>query len=279
MGIQMNNYNDSLIQEFLKSTSDVDPRTPEEIAQGTIPASDQDRRAEAAWSALQAKKLTDQSVRPTTIRLEKPAWHKTSQGRLRFGSRLAATILIACSLVLFGRFTAWRNWQFFKVHDLVVQKDDGHPDQRLAPGVIRDNFSAEEGKQFDGGELSIANPQFTLLWDSTVDLDLHVIEPGGKDIYSESPVSDVADAGMDVSNSEGYGPENIGFVKNKNKFNSKTKEPKYYRWFVRYVDSPDGRNIRTRWKVRVKYNGNSEVFSGRLDHIGSQSNEMILKIE
>jgi hypothetical protein len=56
------------LNEFLKSTSDVDPRTPEEIAQGTIPASDQDRRAEAAWKNLLIKK----SKPPSTHDPERP---------------------------------------------------------------------------------------------------------------------------------------------------------------------------------------------------------------
>src|SRR4051812_26523997 len=45
----------------------------------------------------------------------------------------------------------------------------------------------EGGELIRGVEVKVGDPQFTLLWDSEVDLDLHVVEPGGKEIYWESP--------------------------------------------------------------------------------------------
>ena len=66
-------------------------------------------------------------------------------------------------------------------------------------GVPNLNPGAGEGDGFglaqfgDGGEVirgvavKVGDPQFTLLWDSDADLDLHVIEPGGKEIYWEDP--------------------------------------------------------------------------------------------
>ena len=63
-----------------------------------------------------------------------------------------------------------------------------------------DNPGAGDGDGFglarfgDGGELirgvavKVGDPQFTLIWNTDgVDLDLHVIEPGGKEIYWEEP--------------------------------------------------------------------------------------------
>ena len=66
-------------------------------------------------------------------------------------------------------------------------------------GAANDNPGAGEGDGFglarfgEGGELvrgvavKIGDPEFTLIWDTDADLDLHVIEPGGKEIYWEEP--------------------------------------------------------------------------------------------
>ena len=67
-------------------------------------------------------------------------------------------------------------------------------------GTPNDNPGAGDGDGFglarfgEGGELvrgvavKVGDPQFTLIWNTDgVDLDLHVIEPGGKEIYWEEP--------------------------------------------------------------------------------------------
>ena len=67
-------------------------------------------------------------------------------------------------------------------------------------GQSNDNPGAGDGDGFglarfgEGGELikgvavKVGDPQFTLIWNTDgVDLDLHVIEPGGKEIYWEEP--------------------------------------------------------------------------------------------
>ena len=59
-----------------------------------------------------------------------------------------------------------------------------------------------------GVAVKVGDPQFTLLWDSDADLDLHVIEPGGKEIYWEEPKGKQGGE-LDVDNTKGFGPENI----------------------------------------------------------------------
>ena len=87
-------------------------------------------------------------------------------------------------------------------------------------GVANDNPGAGEGDGFglarfgEGGErirgvaVKVGDPQFTLLWDTDADLDLHVIEPGGKEIYWEDPKGRQGGE-LDVDNTKGFGPENI----------------------------------------------------------------------
>ena len=59
-----------------------------------------------------------------------------------------------------------------------------------------------------GVAVKIGDPQFTLIWDTDADLDLHVIEPGGKEIYWEEPKGKQGGE-LDVDNTKGFGPENI----------------------------------------------------------------------
>ncbi len=88
-------------------------------------------------------------------------------------------------------------------------------------GQPNDNPGAGDGDGFglarfgEGGELirgvavKVGDPQFTLIWNTDgVDLDLHVIEPGGKEIYWEEPKGQRGGE-LDVDNTKGFGPENI----------------------------------------------------------------------
>ena len=83
------------------------------------------------------------------------------------------------------------------------------------------NWGAGNGEGFglarfgDGGEVirgvavKVGDPQFTLIWDTKgVDIDLHVIEPGGDRIYFGDRNGDQGGE-LDVDNTWGYGPENI----------------------------------------------------------------------
>ena len=68
--------------------------------------------------------------------------------------------------------------------------------------------SAREASVIRGVAVKVGDPQFTLIWDTDADLDLHVIEPGGKEIYWEEPKGKQGGE-LDVDNTKGLGPENI----------------------------------------------------------------------
>ncbi len=115
-------------------------------------------------------------------------------------------------------------------------------------GVNNPNPGAGSGDGFglarfgDGGEnirgvdVKVGDPQFTLLWDSEVDLDLHVIEPGGKEIYWEEP-NGKQGGELDVDNTKGFGPENIYWLHKDEKTGDRVKgqgPAGTYKWFVVY---------------------------------------------
>jgi hypothetical protein len=50
--------------------------------------------------------------------------------------------------------------------------------------------------------------QITLTWDNTADLDLHVIDPNGEEIYWDHQYS-ASNGVLDVDDINGYGPENV----------------------------------------------------------------------
>lgn len=54
-----------------------------------------------------------------------------------------------------------------------------------------------------GGDVHV-----TLTWDNATDVDLHVIEPNGEEIYFNHPYS-ASGGELDVDDIDGYGPENI----------------------------------------------------------------------
>ena len=43
------------------------------------------------------------------------------------------------------------------------------------------------GEFVRGVPVKVGDPQFTLIWDTDADLDLHVVEPGGKEITGRTP--------------------------------------------------------------------------------------------
>lgn len=140
---------------------------------------------------------------------------------------------------------------------------------RAAPTPDIEGFGTS---QFDGVSESvrgvsvkIGDPQFTLIWDTDADLDLHVIEPGGAHIYWE--FRDGKKGGeLDVDDVDGLGPENV--------FWKKGVGPQgEYRWWVHYYGGSGGRIRKTAWKVRVKHDGIVESFSGTLAKIDDKSPE------
>jgi len=96
----------------------------------------------------------------------------------------------------------------------------------------------EGGELIRGVEVKMGDPQFTLIWDTDdVDLDLHVIEPGGKEIYWEDPKGNKGGE-LDVDNTKGFGPENVYWLVDSDDPDSgKVKGPGpagVYKWYVVY---------------------------------------------
>jgi hypothetical protein len=116
----------------------------------------------------------------------------------------------------------------------------------------------------DGGEMvrgvavKVGDPQFTLIWDTDADLDLHVIEPGGKEIFWEEPKGRRGGE-LDVDNTKGFGPENIYWlVESEGPGSTKVRgagPPGEYRWFVVYWGGFGGIPKVTQWQVRIKHAG------------------------
>ncbi|MBI1323383.1 hypothetical protein GC170_09375 [bacterium] len=116
-----------------------------------------------------------------------------------------------------------------------------------------------------GVSVKIGDPQFTLIWDTDADLDLHVIEPGGAHIFWEHR-NGKKGGELDVDDVDGQGPENV--------FWKKGIGPEgEYKWWVHYYGGTGGRVRKTTWKVRIKHDGRVESFSGTLSKIDDKSPE------
>jgi formylglycine-generating enzyme required for sulfatase activity len=114
-------------------------------------------------------------------------------------------------------------------------------------------------QKINGVVVKTGDPQFTLTWDTDTDLDLHVIEPGGSEIYWE--VRNGKQGGkMDVDNVNGRGPENIHWEEG---FAPRGE----YTWWVHYYGGLNGRTRRTKWQVRIYREGSVEVINGELSKI------------
>ncbi len=135
-------------------------------------------------------------------------------------------------------------------------------------------FGSPDGtatERIRGVVVKVGDPQFTLLWDTQADLDLHVTEPGGNEIYwVERGKPTEAGGEIDVDNLTGFGPENISWFLRDDEGGAKAKlthgPPGKYRWFVRYYGGMKvaGQDVPTHWKVRVKHNGTVKVYNGTL---------------
>ena len=129
------------------------------------------------------------------------------------------------------------------------------------------------GETIRGVEVKVGDPQFTLLWDNDVDLDLHVIEPGGKEIYWEDPKG-TQGGELDVDNTKGYGPENVYWLREGPNGGEQVKgpgPPGEYKWFVVYWGGFGGIPKPTKWKVRIKHEGKVTVVSGKFKALNERS--------
>ena len=143
------------------------------------------------------------------------------------------------------------------------------------------------GESVRGVEVKVGDPQFTLLWDSEADLDLHVIEPGGKlddpgekGIYWEHPKGELGGE-LDVDNTKGFGPENIYWLRDVEGGGQKVKgpgPPGTYQWFVVYWGGFGGVVRPTKWKVRIKHDGKITIVTGKFRALNEQSKVYTLKV-
>ena len=139
----------------------------------------------------------------------------------------------------------------------------------------------EGGESIQGVQIKVGDPQFTLIWNSEADLDLHVFEPGGKEIKWEQQNGDFG-GHLDVDNSKGFGPENIYWRTEDESTGElvKTKGPPgEYQWYVEFWGGLDGKIRPTVWKVRVKHAGKVEFFTGRFRVLNEKSKRYTLKVE
>jgi len=68
---------------------------------------------------------------------------------------------------------------------------------------VENIVSAEGALNYGYGDV-----QITLTWDNEADLDLHVIDPLGEEIYYANPTS-TSGGELDVDDTDGFGPENV----------------------------------------------------------------------
>lgn len=131
-------------------------------------------------------------------------------------------------------------------------------------GVARFGDGSESIK---GVQVKVGDPQFTLIWDNDVDLDLHVVEPGGKEIYWEERKGDHGGE-LDVDNTRGYGPENIYWLTESDTPDGPEVRgdgpPGVYKWFVVYYGGFGGIPKPTQWQVRIKHAGRVSTVRGKL---------------
>jgi hypothetical protein len=161
-----------------------------------------------------------------------------------------------------------------------------------AGGIRNNNPGAGDGDGFglarfgQGGEViqgvavKVGDPQFTLIWDSDADLDLHVIEPGGKEIYWEEPKGKLGGE-LDVDNTKGFGPENIYWLHVDPETGEREKgagPPGEYKWFVVYWGGFGGVPKPTRWKVRIKHEGKVTVVNGKFKSLNERSKTHTLEV-
>jgi len=141
----------------------------------------------------------------------------------------------------------------------------------------------EGGELIHGVSVKVGDPQFTLIWNTdNVDLDLHVLEPGGKEIYWEDPKGRHGGE-LDVDNTKGYGPENIYWMVESEGPGSKKVmgpgPPGTYKWYVVYWGGFGGIARPTHWQVRVKHDGKVTVIHGKFQALNERSKIYTLKVD
>jgi uncharacterized protein YfaP (DUF2135 family) len=109
------------------------------------------------------------------------------------------------------------------------------------------------------GALGTGDVQVTLQWDNTADLDLHVVDPNGEEIYYSHNRS-ASGGELDVDANAGCGGSLSSPVENV--FWPYGEAPLgRYRVFVVYYKECDNEGA-TAWRVRTKVGGSIRSFSG-----------------
>ena len=111
-------------------------------------------------------------------------------------------------------------------------------------------------------DVGSGNFQITLTWDTATDVDLHLEEPGGYEIYWLSPNSTLGDGYLDVDDLDGFGPENIYFDTNIPSGNYTVKVKMFNNYGI----------TSTNYSVTVKRNGQTQSYSGTLLNSGEIDN-------
>ena len=123
------------------------------------------------------------------------------------------------------------------------------------------------GERINGVSVKVGDPQFTLIWGQQG--RPRPARPGARRLAHLLGRAQRRPGGeLDVDNVEGYGPENIYWGGAPDKGDG---PPGEYQWYVEYYGSIGGRNVPTRWKVRLKHDGKTTVFQGKLTYIGEKS--------
>ncbi len=174
----------------------------------------------------------------------------------------------------------------------------------VGAGRPNDNPGAGDGDGFglarfgQGGEMikgkmvKVGDPQFTLIWNTDdVDLDLHVIDPDGREIYWENPKGLKKDEPddeskpnrLDVDNTKGYGPENVYWLVDSDGPGSEKVKgsgpPGTYKWYVVFWSGFGGIPKPTHWQVRVKHAGKVNVYHGKFSRLNEHSKTYTLTVE
>ena len=160
-----------------------------------------------------------------------------------------------------------------------VTSKNAHPGVGNGDGFGVAKFGAG-GESVRGVEVKVGDPQFTLLWNTTADIDLYVTEPGGKTIWWNER-NGRQGGELDVDNTEGFGPENIYWLR---QGENGTKElgpgpPGEYKWRRRVLR----REQRDRGPHPLEGSGSStpvasQFFEGKLNYPKDRSRTFSLKV-
>ena len=127
--------------------------------------------------------------------------------------------------------------------------------------VDRDPTMTEDMLDFIRGTANAGSGQITvsLLWDTTDDLDLHVITPNGARIYFGNMRADGGELDVDMN----WEDSNIVLNPVENIFFSNPRPGTYTVKVVNYNDRTPG--IAANYLIRVMVGNNSETFTGSIE--------------